>query len=98
MFWSGGSPDPLGDFLRSQSAWFRFVLIFNLCAAAGAVAGMAMLFARRNVYAFPLAIGPLVFPCAYYMTLSLPRYRHPIDPTLMLLLAYGVWRGKGVRA
>jgi len=98
MFWSGGSPDPVGDFLRSPSAWFRFVLIFNLCAAAGAAAGIAMLFARRSVYAFPLAIGPLVFPCAYYMTLSLPRYRHPIDPTLMLLLAYGVWRGKGVRA
>ena len=98
MFWSGGSPDPVGDFLCSPSAWFRFVLIFNLCAAAGAAAGIAMLFARRSVYAFPLAIGPLVFPCAYYMTLSLPRYRHPIDPTLMLLLAYGVWRGKGVRA
>jgi hypothetical protein len=88
MFWSGGSPDPIGDFLHSHSAWFRYVLLFNLVTAAGAAAGIVLLFVRRNVYALPLAIGPVVFPCAYYMTLSLPRYRHPIDPTLMLLLAY----------
>ncbi len=91
MFWSGGTPNPIDDFLHSRSAWFRYVLIFNLCTALGAAAGIVLLFLRRNVYAFPLAIGPLVFPWAYYLTLSLPRYRHPIDPTLILLLGYLVW-------
>jgi len=31
-----------------------------------------------------------VFPFAYYLTLALPRYRHPIDPTLMLLTAVAI--------
>jgi 4-amino-4-deoxy-L-arabinose transferase-like glycosyltransferase len=92
MFWSGGSEHPFDEFLHSKSAWFRYVLLFNLIASAASLAGIAMLFRARNPYAIPMAAGPIVFPCAYYMTLSLPRYRHPIDPVLMLLLAYSIWR------
>ncbi len=92
MFWSGGTPHPLADFLQSRSAWFRYVLVFNLCAALGALAGIVLLFRARNAYVFPMAFGPVIFPFAYYMTLSLPRYRHPIDPTLMILLAFTIWR------
>ncbi len=92
MFWSGGSPGPWDDFRHNHSLWFRYVLIFNLCLAAGAAAGIVLLSMGRNRYALPLAAGPLVFPCAYYMTLSLPRYRHPIDPTLIVLLAFAIWR------
>jgi hypothetical protein len=87
MVWSGGSPQPIADFIRSKSGWFRYVLIFNLCAAIAGAIGIVLIFRARNPYAFPIAVGPLVFPFAYYLTLSLPRYRHPIDPTLMLLLA-----------
>jgi hypothetical protein len=96
MFWSGGSPHPVDDFLRNSSAWFRYVLLFNLCTALSALIGIVLLFRNRNPYAIPLAAGPLIFPFAYYMTLALPRYRHPIDPTLILLLAitltYRVWK------
>ena len=87
MVWSGGSPQPLTDFIQSKSAWFRYVLLFNLWAGIAAAVGILLLFLARNPYAFPIAAGPIVFPFAYYLTLSLPRYRHPIDPTLMLLLA-----------
>jgi len=92
MFWTGGTPHPVTDFLHSRSAWFRYVLIFNLCAALGALAGIVLLFRTGNPDAFPIAVGPVIFPFAYYMTLSLPRYRHPIDPTLMVLLAFAIWR------
>jgi hypothetical protein len=87
MFWAGGSTNPAGDFMQNHSAWFRYVLVFNLCAAFGALFGIVILFRRHSTYAFPLAAGPVVFPFAYYLTLSEPRYRHPIDPTLMLLMA-----------
>ena len=90
MFWSGGSPYPIEDFLGSKSIWFRYVLAFNLAAAIGSLCGIVMLFRSRSLYAFPLAVGPVVFPFAYYLTLALPRYRHPIDPTLMLLTAAAV--------
>jgi hypothetical protein len=92
MFWAGGTPHPFADFVHGRSVWFRYVLIFNLCAALGALAGIVLLFRAGSAYAVPMAAGPAIFPFAYYMTLSLPRYRHPIDPTLMVLLAYTIWR------
>jgi hypothetical protein len=85
--WAGGTPSPISDFFRNQSVWFRYVLLFNLAAAFGAVAGIVLLFRASSPYWFPLAVYPVVFPWAYYLTLALPRYRHPIDPALMLLTA-----------
>ncbi len=90
MLWAGGTPHPIDDYLKTRSAWFRYVLIFNLLAAFGAVAGIVLLFRSHSIYAFPLAAGPIVFPFAYYLTLALPRYRHPIDPALMLLTAVAI--------
>jgi hypothetical protein len=40
---------------------------------------------------FPLAVFPLVFPCLYYLTHADLRYRHPIDPIVLLLTVIGVW-------
>ena len=88
--WAGGTPTPVNDFFRNHSAWFRFKLLCNLGVALGSVVGIVLLFRGRHPYAIPLAVYPVVFPWAYYLTLALPRYRHPIDPVLMLLTAVGV--------
>ena len=43
---------------------------------------------------FPLAVFPVVFPCLYYATHADLRYRHPIDPIVLLLTVaavVGVW-------
>jgi hypothetical protein len=98
MLWAGGTPHPVDDFISSRSNWFRYVLTFNLCAAFGALIGIVVLFRHRSIYAFPLAAGPVVFPFAYYLTLALPRYRHPIDPTLMLLTAIAIAELRTFRA
>ena len=86
-FWAGGSAAPLRDFAASRSDWFRYVLAFNLAIAFGALAGLIRLGRARSVYLIPVAVFPVVLPWAYYGTLALPRYRHPIDPVLMLLTA-----------
>jgi len=86
-FWSGGTPTPLKDFLNVDSTWFRFVLLFNLLAASGALLGIITLIRRGSPFWFPAAIFPLVFPWAYYLSLVLPRYRLPIDPVILLLSA-----------
>ncbi len=86
-FWSGGTPTPLKDFLNVDSTWFRFVLLFNLLAASGALLGIITLIRRGSPFWFPAAIFPLVFPWAYYLSLVLPRYRLPIDPVILLLTA-----------
>ena len=93
--WTGGSTNPIRDFrtslsLRPVKPRFYFVVLFNLAAAAGAVAGLIRLWRKRSPYLFPLAIFPLVFPLVYYLALAPPRYRHPIDPALLLLTGIAV--------
>jgi hypothetical protein len=70
------------------------VLLWNLGIPFGALAGLIVLVKGRNECAFPVAVFPLIFPVTYYFTLVQPRYRHPIDPVLMLLAAY-LWKGLG---
>jgi hypothetical protein len=44
---------------------------------------------------FPLVVFPVIFPCLYYLTHADLRYRHPIDPIVLLLTAValgGAWR------
>ena len=85
--WSGGTPSPISDLFSPRTAWFRYVLLFNLCTALGTLVGIILLFRRGSPYAFPVAVYPLIYPWAFYLTLALPRYRHPIDPVLMLVTA-----------
>jgi hypothetical protein len=79
-----GFPDPILRF-REAPDFIRFLLLVNGLAALGAIAGIVALFWRRNPYAFPLAVFPVVFPCVYYITHASLRYRNPIDPAVMLL-------------
>lgn len=83
--WTGGTLHPIDDLRNSKSVWFKWVLLFNLTASITAAAGIIMLFRRHNPYAFPVAVFPIIFPIAYYLTLAPPRYRHPIDPVILLL-------------
>jgi hypothetical protein len=100
--WSGGTAYPVGDFLRYRDLWFRYVVLFNLFAAIGALAGIIVLWRSHSPYTFPLAIAPLVFPLPYYVTLVEPRYRLPVDPIVLLLLAVTLLallkRGEQVRS
>jgi 4-amino-4-deoxy-L-arabinose transferase-like glycosyltransferase len=44
---------------------------------------------------WPAAVFPVFFPCLYYVTHADLRYRHPIDPIVLLLTAAalaGAWR------
>jgi hypothetical protein len=85
--WSGGTPTPLQDFVRTPGLWFRGVLLFNFFAAIGTAAGIVILWKQRSAYLFPIAVFPVIFPWAYYLTLVVPRYRLPVDPAVMLLTA-----------
>jgi hypothetical protein len=85
-FWMG-VPDPLRTFRLTDSWLVRGILLGNFLSSVGALLGVAVLFVKRNAYAIPLAAFPVVFPLLYYVTHTSLRYRHPIDPVLMLLLA-----------
>ncbi len=85
-----GVEKPIDSFRDTDSPLVRLVLISNTFAALGGLCGILALLRSRSVYAFPLAAGPIVYPVIYYVTHTSLRYRHPIDPMVLLLLAIAV--------
>jgi hypothetical protein len=44
---------------------------------------------RRNLHAWQMFFGVLLlYPLPYYLTYSQVRYRHAIEPIILLLIAY----------
>jgi dolichyl-phosphate-mannose-protein mannosyltransferase len=93
-FWTGVA-EPVQVFRTTDSLLIRTLIVCNTLAALGALLGIGVLFVKRNPYAGPAAIYPLVFPWLYYVTHPNLRYRHPIDPVILLLAAVAAasaWR------
>ncbi len=93
-FWTGTST-PFASFRQADSLWLRLILLCNEVAPLFAFFGIIVLLATKNAYAFPVVAIPVVFPLLYYATHTSLRYRHPIDPVVLLLSAIGVhglWR------
>ena len=86
--WTGGSAHPVTDFRKARGWRFYLVIPANILIALGALTGLILLWRLRSPFAFPLTAAPVVFPLIYYFALSPPRYRHPIDPVLVLLTAF----------
>jgi len=82
--WSG-TENPYADFLRADSLLARIVILVNLVLTAGALAGLALMVRSKSPFALPLAVFPVCYPVIYYITHTSLRYRHPIDPLLVLL-------------
>jgi 4-amino-4-deoxy-L-arabinose transferase-like glycosyltransferase len=85
-----GLEKPFQGLRDTDSPLVRLVLISNALAALGALCGILALLRSRSIYAFPLAVGPIVYPLIYYVTHASLRYRHPIDPALLLLVAIAI--------
>lgn len=93
-FWTGTST-PLAAFRQADSLWLRIILLCNDLAPVCAFLGVIVLLATKNSYALPVVAIPILFPLLYYVTHTSLRYRHPIDPVVLLLAAigvYGLWR------
>jgi 4-amino-4-deoxy-L-arabinose transferase-like glycosyltransferase len=85
-----GAENPVQAFRDAETSLVRVVLISNFLLAIGTVAGIVVLISRRSIYAFPLAAVPIVYPLVYYATHASLRYRHPIDPVLLILVSVGL--------
>jgi hypothetical protein len=93
-FWVG-TASPLTVFRQADSLWLRVILLCNDTVPLCAFLGIIVLLATKNTYALPVVSIPVVFPLLYYVTHTSLRYRHPIDPVVLLLSAigvHGVWR------
>jgi hypothetical protein len=93
-FWTG-LPNALQNFLATDSWLVRVLMLSAILSGLGALAGIAVLIRRRSQFTLPLAAYPLIFPLLYYITHTSLRYRHPIDPVVLLLTtiaAQSVWK------
>ena len=68
-----------------------------LLAALFAWAGLFLLFARKNRHAWLLAPFLIVYPLPYYLVNPFPRYKHPIEPVMLLLIVYVLAESRNVK-
>jgi Dolichyl-phosphate-mannose-protein mannosyltransferase len=85
-FWAG-IDSPVEHFMKAEAAGDQIVLVANSLIALGTAGGLVVIWIKRRDYAFLLSPFPVVFPWVYYATQPFLRYRLPIDPILMLLIA-----------
>ena len=90
-FWMG-TETPLKDFLETDSPLVRFIFVINFVLTIGTVGGVFVLWREKNVFVIPLAATVAIFPCLYYVTHTLLRYRHAMEPA-MVILAVGAMLG-----
>jgi hypothetical protein len=87
-FWTG-NPQLLQIFpLSGRFAAARYIL-FTLVSVLAFV-GLFLAFRNGNPAVPLFAITLIVFPLVYYVTHPTPRYRHPIEPAMVLLAVYAI--------
>lgn len=83
-----GITQPFGE-IWEQFSWVIVVLIFaNLAVVLMALLGALILCRKQREISTPFAVIPLVYPIVYYITHPSLRYRHPMDPVLVILAAF----------
>ncbi|HET8965885.1 MAG TPA: glycosyltransferase family 39 protein [Candidatus Acidoferrum sp.] len=87
-----GTEHPLTDFRRTDSLLARTILVLNFLIILGTVGGISVLVTRKHPLTVPLMVFPILYPVVYYISHTSLRYRHPIDPFLILLTVYSLAR------
>lgn len=88
-FWMG-TETPVRSFIDTDSTFIRGILLLNLLTSVGTLIGVVVVWRRRSIFAFPLTVFPAIFPPLYYVTHASLRYRHPMDPVILLLTAVAI--------
>ena len=80
--------------LRLDETGLPNVLFYSLVSLL-ALTGLHRAIQDRRDGAIPLVIPLIVFPVVYYLTHPQVRYRHPIDPIVVVFMAYGALALRG---
>jgi len=90
--WTGFG-EPFLDIWRGAGATLRAELALNYALTVLMLLGLAGARRSLSLASLPLLNVIVVFPVVYYVTHTTPRYRHPIDPIIVLLAAYALVSG-----
>ena len=66
----------------------KLVVAFCTFFSALSAGGLVLALKKNPVGVLPAALCALLFPIPYYITHTTLRYRHPIDPVLVLFAVY----------
>lgn len=66
-------------------------------AAVFAFAGLILTFVKKNPYRWLLAPFLVIYPLPYYLVNPFPRYKHPIEPVMTILIVYLLAESREVR-
>ena len=87
-FWSLPANGRLQEHLDPEELFDPVNIAFCVLLTALAIAGLCLASRRGLATAWPYALALLGFPAVYYVTNTDSRYRHPIDPEMVVLAAY----------
>jgi 4-amino-4-deoxy-L-arabinose transferase-like glycosyltransferase len=66
-------------------------------ASISAFAGLVVLFHRKNRYRWLVAPFLLIYPLPYYLVNPFPRYKHPIEPVILILIVCALYEARTVQ-
>jgi 4-amino-4-deoxy-L-arabinose transferase-like glycosyltransferase len=92
-FWAA---PPQATIVAGYDLWVARHVEF-LLEAVFAFAGLVLTFHRRNRYGWLLAPFLLIYPLPYYVVNPFPRYKHPIEPVMLILIVYVLWEARTVK-
>jgi 4-amino-4-deoxy-L-arabinose transferase-like glycosyltransferase len=78
--------------LHTGTPYIWFTSVFSLCA----LFGLYLAWRWSGWEAAPIWLAPLVLPVTYYLTHSILRYRHPVDPVLTVLAVCALARARSL--
>ena len=92
-FWAAPPQAPLiGGFELRIARHTEFLL-----ATVFAALGLGLMFIRRSRYRWLLAPFLLVYPLPYYLVNPFPRYKHPIETAMLMLIVYFLGEAHGIK-
>lgn len=68
-----------------------------LLGAILAFAGLWLTIRHRKCGAFLLACFLLIYPLPYYLVMPFVRYKHPIEPEMIMLIVYLFWESRNIQ-
>jgi 4-amino-4-deoxy-L-arabinose transferase-like glycosyltransferase len=80
--------EPIADVWHLSALPILLTVCWNYLFALLALVGLLLARRAAPIRYLPLLIICVFFPLLFYVSVSTPRYRHPIDPALTLLAVY----------
>jgi hypothetical protein len=84
-----GMDEPPSDIWSHVSLQVKLIVLGNCLYPLLSLLGIFFAYREQNEIAVPLALVMLFFPLVFYVTHASTRYRHPMDPVMLILAVYG---------